>query len=193
MIILPPEPEPDARPGPYVGSRVVLANMHGKDTAIAPVLRARLGLVVTTAPDLDTDVLGTFTGEIPRAGTIREVAKARLGMAATGLPIGIASEGSYERMGWMPPPAGIVRCLRAPARRVRRKEPMSDIHVLAIDLAKRSFQVCATARGGGGSIQPHGIARQADADVAVAGPLYRCHGGLCDKPPLGPRGARPRP
>lgn len=121
MIILPPEPEPDARPGPYVGSRVVLANMHGKDTAIAPVLRARLGLVVTTAPDLDTDVLGTFTGEIPRAGTIREVAKARLGMAATGLPIGIASEGSYERMGWMPPPAGIVRCLRAPSRRVRRR------------------------------------------------------------------------
>lgn len=25
---------------------------------------------------------------------------------------------------------------------------MSDVHVLAIDLAKRSFQVCATARGG---------------------------------------------
>ena len=25
---------------------------------------------------------------------------------------------------------------------------MSDIHILAIDLAKRSFQVCATAPGG---------------------------------------------
>ena len=25
---------------------------------------------------------------------------------------------------------------------------MSDVHVLAIDLAKRSFQVCGTARGG---------------------------------------------
>ncbi len=25
---------------------------------------------------------------------------------------------------------------------------MSDVHVLAIDLAKRSFQVCATDRGG---------------------------------------------
>jgi len=26
---------------------------------------------------------------------------------------------------------------------------MTDVHILAIDLAKRSFQVCATAAGGG--------------------------------------------
>ena len=71
-----------ARLGPYAGQRCVLATMHGKETAIAPVLLGRLGLVVTTAPNIDTDALGTFTGEIPRAGTIREaaVAKARLGM-----------------------------------------------------------------------------------------------------------------
>ena len=38
-----------------------------------------------------------------------------------------------------------------PDRRVvlpAKEEQMSDIHVLAIDLAKRSFQVCATALGG---------------------------------------------
>ncbi len=29
-----------------------------------------------------------------------------------------------------------------------KEELMSDIHVLAFDLAKRSFQVCGTARGG---------------------------------------------
>ncbi len=71
-----------ARLGLYAGQRCVLATMHGKETAIAPVLLGRLGLVVTTAPNIDTDALGTFTGEIPRAGTIREaaVAKARLGM-----------------------------------------------------------------------------------------------------------------
>jgi len=28
------------------------------------------------------------------------------------------------------------------------EEPISDVHVLATDLAKRSFQVCATDRGG---------------------------------------------
>lgn len=83
--------------GPYQGKHAVLATMHGKEAAIAPVLQRRLGLEVAIAPGLDTDVLGTFTGEIPRAGTIREaaIAKARLGMQATGLPIGLASEGSY--------------------------------------------------------------------------------------------------
>jgi hypothetical protein len=71
--------------------------MHGKETVIVPSLRQALGLAVETAAGLDTDALGTFTGEIPRVGGMRDaaIAKARLGMAATGLPIGIASEGSY--------------------------------------------------------------------------------------------------
>lgn len=52
---------------------------------------------IELAPGIDTDKLGTFTGEISRIGTMREVAiaKARLGIGATGIPIGIASEGSY--------------------------------------------------------------------------------------------------
>lgn len=85
------------RPGPYQGQQAVLATMHGKEAAIAPILHRHLGLVVATAPGLDTDVLGTFTGEVARVGTIRDaaIAKARLGMQATGLPIGVASEGSY--------------------------------------------------------------------------------------------------
>jgi len=92
-----PNPATTTHHNQYAGHSAVLATMHGKEAAIAPVLFDRLGLVVSTAPDLETDVLGTFTGEIARAGTIREaaIAKARLGMTATGLPIGIASEGSY--------------------------------------------------------------------------------------------------
>ena len=85
------------RSAPYAGRKAVLATMHGKQEAIVPILRDQLGLIVSSAPDIDTDAPGTFTGEIPRAGTSREaaIAKARLGMAATGLPIGLASEGSY--------------------------------------------------------------------------------------------------
>lgn len=81
----------------YAGQKAVLATMHAKEEAIAPVMQARLGLIVSTASDIDTDALGTFAGEIPRAGTVRDaaIAKARLGMSAVGLPIGIASEGSY--------------------------------------------------------------------------------------------------
>ncbi len=31
---------------------------------------------------------------------------------------------------------------------LEKGEQMTDVHILAIDLAKRSFQVCATAAGG---------------------------------------------
>lgn len=83
--------------GAYAGRTAVLATMHGKEAAIAPALRATAGLYVTIAPGLDTDRLGTFTGEVPRVGAMLDVAvrKARLGMAATGSPLGLASEGSF--------------------------------------------------------------------------------------------------
>lgn len=91
------EPAAHDADGPYRGQRAVLTTMHGKEAVIAPVLRKRLGLAVVTASALDTDALGTFSGEVPRAGTMLKaaVAKARLGMAESGLTIGIASEGSY--------------------------------------------------------------------------------------------------
>lgn len=81
----------------YQDATAALATMHGKEAAIGPAMEAHLGLTVVTPPELDTDVLGTFTGEIPRVGTMREVAvrKARLGMRASSLRIGIASEGSF--------------------------------------------------------------------------------------------------
>jgi len=31
---------------------------------------------------------------------------------------------------------------------LEKEEFMTDVHILAIDLAKRSFQICATAPGG---------------------------------------------
>jgi hypothetical protein len=81
----------------YRGQRAALATMHGKENVIAPALRERIGLIVETPVSIDTDTLGTFTGEVPRVGTMREVAiaKARLGIAASGLRIGIGSEGTY--------------------------------------------------------------------------------------------------
>jgi len=86
------------RPNPgYAGRNAVLATMHGKERAVAPVFQENVGLSVAAASGLDTDQLGTFTGEIARDGTMLEVAvrKARLGMRATGLPLGLASEGTF--------------------------------------------------------------------------------------------------
>lgn len=97
MIAAAPEPAACDADGPYRGQRAVLTTMHGKEAAIAPVLRESLGLAVVTASAVDTDALGTFSGEVPRAGTMLEtaVAKTWLGMTESGLAIGIASEGSY--------------------------------------------------------------------------------------------------
>ncbi|MDH6257547.1 DUF6671 family protein [Bradyrhizobium sp. BR13661] len=82
---------------PYAGRKAVLATMHSKHTAVAPALRAGVGLEIVTATGIDTDQLGTFSGEIPRNGTMLEVAisKTRLGMKASGLSLGLATEGTF--------------------------------------------------------------------------------------------------
>ncbi len=81
----------------YRGAKAALATMHGKASVIGPAMASHLGLEIVTPTGIDIDVLGTFTGETPRIGTMRDVAvrKARLGMRASRLPIGIASEGSF--------------------------------------------------------------------------------------------------
>lgn len=80
---------------PYAGLVAVLATKHAKLPLIGPPLERVVGLRVETVA-VDTDTLGTFTGDIPRLGSPLEtaVAKARLGMAVTGRSLGIASEGS---------------------------------------------------------------------------------------------------
>lgn len=79
----------------YAGRVGALATRHGKEDQIRPALAAT-GLEVVVA-DIDTDTFGTFTGEIPRRGHPAEVIerKARAAMAATGLDVGLASEGSF--------------------------------------------------------------------------------------------------
>lgn len=80
---------------PYAGRRAALATRHAKLAVVAPALWSTLRLGVVSV-DVDTDALGTFSGEIPRPAGPLETArrKARLGMEASGLPIGLASEGS---------------------------------------------------------------------------------------------------
>jgi hypothetical protein len=90
-------PIPRSPAAPYAGRRIALATMHAKERAVAPAIEEGLGAKLVLPEQLDTDALGTFSGEIDRQGTMGEVAvrKARLGMTATGLGIGLASEGTY--------------------------------------------------------------------------------------------------
>lgn len=84
-------------PHPYDKRTVVLASKHQKERVLGPPLRDAVGLQMRVPNGLDTDLLGTFSGEVARRGTPREVAlqKARMGMDATKITLGLASEGSF--------------------------------------------------------------------------------------------------
>ena len=86
-----------AKTGPYKGRSVALATMHGKESAIGSPFAELLDLEVVVPEKLNTDLLGTFTGEIERPGDMRATAKqkALLGMQASGHTLGLASEGAY--------------------------------------------------------------------------------------------------
>ena len=75
---------------------VAFLTQHGKEAVVAPALEPVLGVRVHRVHGIDTDRLGTFTREVPRAGTQLEAArrKARLGLEALGTRRGLGSEGA---------------------------------------------------------------------------------------------------
>ena len=94
---------------PFRGRLAVLATMHRKEQAIAPVLEEALGLQVEVPPGLDTDRFGTFTREVPRPGTQLATARLKAQAALAAVPeadFGLASEGSFGPHPWLPWVAG---------------------------------------------------------------------------------------
>ncbi len=83
---------------PYFGSKASLLTLHGKERVIAPELFSGAGCEVIHVGGYDTDQLGNFSREIPRAGSQLEAArkKARIGMGLSGLSIGLANEGAFD-------------------------------------------------------------------------------------------------
>lgn len=81
----------------YKNREVALLTQHGKESVLTPALNESIGCIVTKIEGYDTDLLGTFSRDIPRAGTQIEAArkKARMGMKLAQLPLGLASEGSF--------------------------------------------------------------------------------------------------
>lgn len=93
---------------PYAGERIGLATIHSKERAIAPPFRRLLGAKIVVAPNLDTDTLGTFTGEVPRPDALVETSllKAELAFRSMDIDCAIASEGSYGPIDRLPLVAG---------------------------------------------------------------------------------------
>jgi hypothetical protein len=95
---------------PYAGKIVGLATIHAKERAIEAPFRRLLGARIEVAPGVDTDVLGTFSGEIARPASQVEVTdmKARMTFAAMDVDCSVASEGSYGPIFKTPlKPAGV--------------------------------------------------------------------------------------
>jgi ribosomal protein L37E len=92
---------------PYANTRIGVATIHGKERAIAPPFRRMLDAEVVVAPGLDTDMLGTFSGEVPRPDALVEtcVLKAELAFRTLDVDCSLANEGSYgpiDRVPLMP-------------------------------------------------------------------------------------------
>lgn len=81
----------------YSGKSVAFLTQHGKESLICPMLQDALGCNILHTTAYDTDLLGTFSGEIKRQDAQIQTAriKARKGMDLTGASIGIASEGAF--------------------------------------------------------------------------------------------------
>jgi uncharacterized protein DUF6671 len=81
----------------FDGRTIIIATMHDKEKVIAPILEKELGVKCATIPGLNTDLFGTFSGEVERKKspfqTVRNKALAALELSDETL--GIASEGSF--------------------------------------------------------------------------------------------------
>lgn len=80
----------------YKNQAVVLTTKHGKQASIAPTFKKILE-AETHVCSVDTDQLGTFSGEIERKGSAIECVKKKCcwGIEMTSIPYGVATEGSF--------------------------------------------------------------------------------------------------
>ncbi|MFM2306254.1 MAG: hypothetical protein RLZZ367_923 [Bacteroidota bacterium] len=88
----------------FKARKLVIGTMHGKEKAIAPVLEQKLGVTCVVVQGLDTDQLGTFTGEIERPYDPLTTArrKCSLAMQIAGCDLGVASEASFGPHPYIP-------------------------------------------------------------------------------------------
>ncbi len=79
------------------GRRLLIATKHEKEKVIAPILERELGVKCFIASNIDTDLLGTFTGEVERKDDPVTTArnKCLMAMELTNCDLAIASEGSF--------------------------------------------------------------------------------------------------
>lgn len=81
----------------FHGRKLIIATKHQKEQVIAPLIEKALGVHCFVDPLLDTDLLGTFSGEIERIDDPIDSARKKclMAMEQTNCDLAIASEGSF--------------------------------------------------------------------------------------------------
>lgn len=91
---------------PSAEQQVIVATKHLKENVLGPVFRGRWGVNLVAA-EVDTDLLGTFTGEVPRIGDVQSTLRSKVQLALEGAPdaeVILATEGSFGPdpiLGWV--------------------------------------------------------------------------------------------
>jgi len=83
--------------GFFEGRHLLIASMHQKEQVLQPLLESSLKVTVSVANGLNTDLLGTFSGEVARLTDPLTTAqkKCELALELTGGDLVLASEGSF--------------------------------------------------------------------------------------------------
>ena len=76
---------------------LLIATKHRKEEVISPIFENYLGVKCIVPADFDSDILGTFSGEIERKDNPLETARKKclLALENSGYDLAIASEGSF--------------------------------------------------------------------------------------------------
>jgi len=81
----------------FKGRTLLLVTKHGKEKVISPILEKELGVKCLVTENFDTDMLGTFTGDVERKDdpimTARK--KCLLALEFSSYDLALASEGSF--------------------------------------------------------------------------------------------------
>ena len=144
---------------PFFGRRAVIASKHGKERALYAPLREELGLFPEVLL-LETDRFGTFTGEVPRAGSQLDALRAKLREAADATPydaVIVASEGSF-----FPDPAFAHATLNR--------------ELVALYDPQREIEIVGSAVGPARHVGAFDVATADDLDAALARLGVPAHG-----------------
>lgn len=81
----------------FEGRRLVIATKHGKEAVLAPILERELGVHCYSLPQFDSDIFGTFSGEVERLEDAMFTArlKCEKAMEMAQCDLAISSEGSF--------------------------------------------------------------------------------------------------